>query len=333
MPDEIKLAHGGGGSLMNDLIRREILPLLGNDHLDALPDSARLDPPAGPLAFTTDSFVVDPLIFPGGDIGTLAVCGTVNDLAARGARPLALCLALIAEEGLPLTTLRTVMQSVGAAARQAHVQVVTGDTKVVPRGAAAGLFLTTAGIGLLPGRLDFTTDRIEPGDLLLINGPIAEHGIAVMSARPDAAFLTDIQSDAAPLADLVAAVIDRCGSAVKCMKDPTRGGLAASLNELALNVGFVLDEQALPIKASVRGACAILGLDPLTVANEGKMLFVVAPEAAPDALAALRDHPAGRDAAIIGHTDARAGLVRLRTTLGAERIVDLPYGEELPRIC
>jgi len=333
MPDEIKLAHGGGGSLMNDLIRREILPLLGNNHLDALPDCARLDAPAHPLAFTTDSFVVDPLIFPGGDIGRLAVCGTVNDLAARGARPLALCLAIIAEEGLPLDTLRTILKSLAAAARHAHVHIVTGDTKVVPRHAAASLFLTTAGIGSLHDQLDFTANRIHPGDLLLINGHLADHGIAVMSARPDAAFLTDLTSDVAPLADLVNAVIDRCNSAVKCMKDPTRGGLAACLNELALNVGFVLDEQALPIKPTVRGACDMLGLDPLTVANEGKMLFVVAPDAAPDALDTLRRHPLGRDAAIIGRVDKRAGLVRLRTTLGAERIVDMPYGEQLPRIC
>jgi len=331
--EQIKLAHGGGGTLMQELIRREIVPALESTSLRQLADSARLEVPGSTLAFTTDSFVVQPLFFPGGDIGKLAVCGTVNDLAARGAKPLALSLAMIIEEGLPLETLQKILHSVGESAQQAHVNVVTGDTKVVERGEAGEIFLTTSGIGLMRGDLDFAPDRIEPGDILIINGTIGDHGIAVMSVREGLQFETPIESDAAPLAEMVELVLDACGDAVKCLKDPTRGGLASNLNEMAQQVGFILEEEKLPVRTEVHGACDMLGLDFLTVANEGKMVFAVAPDAAEKALVTLRSHPLGRHAAVIGRADERTGLVRLNTHIGGQRILDTPYGEELPRIC
>lgn len=333
MTEEIKLAHGGGGTLMYDLIRQEILPVLQNESLSELADSARLETDSRLLAFTTDGFVVEPLMFPGGDIGRLAVCGTVNDLAARGARPLALSLGLIIEEGLAMETLRQVLQSVAQAARQGCVEVVTGDTKVVERRATGGLFITTSGIGEMREDIDFSPERIRPGDIVIINGFIGDHGISVMSVREGISFVTTVTSDVAPLYDMVAKVLDVCGPAVKCLKDPTRGGIAANLNEIARQVGLVLEEPKLPVRPEVQGACELLGLDVLTVANEGKMLFVVSPESAEEALTTLRSHPLGRHAAIIGWADEHKGLVRLKTTIGGERIVEIPYGQELPRIC
>ena len=333
MTDVIKLAHGGGGILMQELIKREIIPTLGAAGSSELADSARIDLPGTSLAFTTDSFVVWPLTFPGGDIGRLAICGTINDLAARGAKPLALSLSLIIEEGLPLDTLRKILTSAAQAANQARVQIVTGDTKVVEKGSANALFINTCGVGLMQKDLDFTFERIEVGDAVLINGPIGDHGIAVMSVREGISFTSSVKSDVAPLAEMVERVINGCGAAVKCMKDPTRGGLAANINEMAQKVGFVLDQQALPVRPEVEGACDLLGLDPLTVANEGKMIFVVAQDAAAQALEILQDHPLGAGAAIIGSADDKKGLVRMKTTIGGERIVDTPYGQELPRIC
>jgi len=333
MSEEIKLAHGGGGKLMNELIAETIVPALGGGQAAQLADSARLDIERGPLAFTTDSFVVQPLFFPGGDIGRLAVCGTVNDLAARGARPIALSLGLIIEEGLPLETLRRVLRSAAADAREAGVEVVTGDTKVVERGAGGELFVNTSGVGLMRPQLDFAPERIEPGDLLIINGPVGDHGIAVTSVREGLNFVSGVESDVAALNGLVDAVLDACAGAVKCMKDPTRGGVAANVNDMARKVGFVLQEDAIPVRPAVRGACEMLGLDPLTVANEGKMLFVVAPEKTDAALEALKNHPLGKDAAVIGRCDERARLVRMETAIGGTRIIDTPYGEELPRIC
>lgn len=333
LTDEIKLAHGGGGYLMHELIRQEIIPALGSDSLKELADSARIDPPNGPLAFTTDSFVVQPLIFPGGDIGRLCVCGTINDLAARGAKPLALSLALIIEESLPIKTLRQILNSVATAAEEAKVEVVTGDTKVVERGAANGLFITTSGIGRMRPNLDFSPERIEPDDVVIINGPLGDHGIAVMSVREGISFVSSVTSDVASLAELVEILLNACGPAVKCMKDPTRGGLAANLNEIARKVGLTLDEEKIPVRPQVRGACELLGLDVLTVANEGKMLFVVSPDKAKNALDTLRTHPLGKDAAIIGRADKNTGLVRMRTTIGGRRIIETPYGQELPRIC
>jgi hydrogenase expression/formation protein HypE len=333
MTDQIKLAHGGGGSLMQQLIRDEIISVLGNNTLDGLSDSAKIDVPAGSLAFTTDSFVVQPVIFPGGDIGKLAVCGTVNDLAARGAKPIALSLGLIIEEGFEIKKLHRILRSIAATAKQASVPIVTGDTKVVEFGAANEIFINTAGIGIMRDKLDFTHSRIAPGDVLIINGTIGDHGIAIMSVRKEINFSTPVKSDCAPLADMVAKVIDGCGDAVKCMKDPTRGGVAANVNEMAQKVGFILNEKAIPVLPAVRGACDILGFNVLTVANEGKMLFAVAPQAAQKALDILKKHPLGKNAAIIGVADDRAGLVRMKTAIGGERIVDMPYGQELPRIC
>jgi hydrogenase expression/formation protein HypE len=333
MNDTIKLAHGGGGTLMQQLIKQEFLPVLGNPRLNTLADSARLDLDSTSLAFTTDSFVVQPLIFPGGDIGKLAVCGTINDLAARGAKPIALSLALIMEDGLPLDTLRHVLHSIAQTAQEASVEIVTGDTKVVERGAVNGLFINTSGIGLIPAGLDFRTDRIESGDAIIISGSIGEHGTAVMSVREGIRFISPVTSDVAPLADMVGQTVNSCGDLVKCMKDPTRAGLAGAINEMAAKVGFLLDESAIPVLPTVRGACEILGLDVLTVANEGKMIFAVAPPAAKEVLRILRKHPYGSNAAVIGHADEKAGLVRMKTSIGGERIIDTPYGEELPRIC
>lgn len=333
MTDTIRLAHGGGGTLMQALIAEEIAPTVGEGALDIAADSARLDNPDAPLAFTTDSFVVQPLLFPGGDIGRLAVCGTVNDLAARGAEPIALSLSLILEEGLPMETLRTVLRSAAQTATEAGTQIVTGDTKVVERGGATGVYINTAGIGRLSTDMDFTADRIEPGDALIVNGPLGDHGIAVMSVREGIAFESAVRSDVAPLNTMVHQVLDACGDGVRCMKDPTRGGVAATVNEMARGVGFELDEATLPVRNAVRGACDLLGFDVLTIANEGKMLFVVSPDREGAALDALHNHPLGKDAAIIGRADDRIGSVRIATSIGGRRIVETPYGEELPRIC
>ncbi len=333
MTDEIKLAHGGGGVLMQELITREIIPTLGAEGISELADSAKIDLPGASLAFTTDSFVVFPLTFPGGDIGRIAICGTVNDLAARGAKPLALSLSLIIEEGFPLDDLRKILASTAQAADEADVKVVTGDTKVVEKGSANGLFINTSGVGLMRKDLDFTFERIVTGDAIIINGPIGDHGIAVMSVREGISFASSVKSDVAPLAEIVGQVIDGCGAAVKCLKDPTRGGLAANVNEMAQKVGIVLDQQAIPIRPEVEGACDLLGLDPLAVANEGKMIFAISADAALQALEILHGHPLGAGAAIIGYTDDKKGFVRMKTTIGGERIVETPYGEELPRIC
>ena len=318
---------------MGELIRDEIVARLDGGALGELGDSALLAVGEGAIAFTTDSFVVRPLAFPGGDIGRIAVCGTVNDLAARGARPIGLALAMIVEEGLEIDTLRRVLQSVAEAAKEAQVEVVTGDTKVVERGAANELFLTTSGVGVMPAGMDFGAERIEDGDVVLINGPIGDHGIAVMGARENLGFVAPVESDVAPLAGLVSEVLAGCGSAVKCMKDPTRGGLAANLNEMAQKVGFTLEEKRIPVRAAVHGACEMLGLDVLTVANEGKMVFVVAEDAVDKVLEIMRGHELGRGAAMIGKAGGKRGLVRIKTRIGGERVVDMPYGKELPRIC
>ena len=333
MTEQIKLAHGGGGSLMQQLIKEQIISVLGNNYLDGLSDSAKIDVQTCSLAFTTDSFVVKPVIFPGGDIGKLAVCGTVNDLAARGAKPIALSLALIIEEGFEIEKLRRILRSVATTAKEVSLPIVTGDTKVVEFGAANEIFINTTGIGIMRDNLDFTHSRIASGDVLIINGNIGDHGIAIMSVRKEINFSTPVRSDCAPLYDMVAKVIDGCGDAVKCMKDPTRGGVAANVNEMAQKVGFILDEKAIPVLPAVKGACDILGFNVLTVANEGKMLFAVAPHAAQKAVEILKSHPLGKNAAIIGLADDRPGLVRMKTTIGGQRIVEMPYGQELPRIC
>jgi hydrogenase expression/formation protein HypE len=287
------------------------------------------------LAFCTDSYVVDPLFFPGGDIGTLAVAGTVNDLAMGGARPLYLSCAVVIEEGFPLASLRRVVASMQRVAAQAGVSIVTGDTKVVGRGAADKLFINTAGIGVIPTGIDLSARHARPGDVLIVNGHLGDHGAAILVARNQLALEADIRSDCQPLAGLVAAMLAAC-PAIRCLRDPTRGGVATVLNEFATASGVTIriDEAALPIHESVRGACEILGLDPLYLANEGKLLAVVPPDAADAVLAAMRAHPAGADAAIIGEIREPAGSpVFMQTGFGGQRVVDMLVGEQLPRIC
>ena len=343
--DRILLAHGGGGELMRELILNDILPALGQAHSvggpPPLPDSAVLEVPGCPqsgrrLAFTTDSYVVKPLFFRGGDIGQLAVCGTVNDLAVVGARPIALSLGFIVEEGLLLADFRRAVKSVGRTAQAADVPVVTGDVKVVERGSADGLFINTAGIGIVAESVELDARRVEPGDRILVSGPIGNHGIAVLSAREGIGFETPVKSDVACLSELAQAVLRVGGRDVHWMRDPTRGGLAACLTELAQDarVEVTISECAIPIEAGVLAACALLGLDPLVVANEGKLLVVVAADAAAGVLSALWEHRLGTGARMIGRVTGRGHQrVVLETETGGHRLVEMPYGEELPRIC
>ncbi|MFE3181746.1 hydrogenase expression/formation protein HypE [Streptomyces violascens] len=330
----VLLGHGAGGRLTAELLESLVLPALGGPHTGPLEDAAVL--PGDPqLLLTTDSFVVSPLVFPGGDIGSLAVHGTVNDLAMRGALPVALTLAVIAEEGLPLAELSAVLASAGKAAHQVGVPVVTGDTKVVGRGAADRLFLNTTGIGRRIGGLNPSAARARPGDAVLLSGPIGLHGIAVLSTREGLGFEADIASDSAPLHRLVAALAP-FGVHIHALRDPTRGGLAASLNEIARDsaVSVTVAENLVPVPPAVASACDLLGLDPLVVANEGCMVAFVAPRVAEEALATLRSLPEGAEAVRIGEvTDGPAGRVLMRTLVGAHRVVDMPLGEQLPRIC
>lgn len=331
----IVLAHGGGGELMHDLIRTRVLPPISNETLAQLTDAAILPAGRGRLAFTTDAYVVSPLEFPGGDIGALAVAGTVNDLAVMGAAPLALSLSLILEEGLPLETLDRIMASIAETARRAGVEVVTGDTKVVERGRGDGLFITTAGVGWVPDTVSLHPSRIRPGDLILINGPIAEHGLAIMACRSGIGFDAALRSDTAPLNDLIATLL-HSGADVRFMRDATRGGLAGVLADISEQTGLSVEivEERIPIAPAARHAAELLGIDPLIVANEGKVVAVVRPRDGDRALEALRSHELGRQAACIGRvTDARPPLVELCTRVGGRRIVPRPYGEELPRIC
>ena len=333
--ERIVMAHGGGGELTRRLLEERVIPKLANDLLNPLTDSAVLDRPAGRICMTTDAFVVQPLEFPGGDIGRLAVCGTVNDLAVMGATPKALSLALVIEEGLPLSTFDRVIDSIAATAQEADVVIATGDTKVVERRGGDGMTITTAGLGEMRDGASLDAGRIEPGDVLIVNGGIAEHGLAVMSAREGLAFQTELRSDAAPLGGLVAAILDS-GVDVKFLRDPTRGGLAGVLADLAeeTNLTVEVDEQNIPITPVALHTAEMLGLDPLTVANEGKLVAVVAGADAERALAACRSHPLGASGAVIGRfTDAAPPLVELITRSGGRRMVTRPYGEELPRIC
>ena len=336
-PDErIVLAHGGGGELTRRLLAERVLPKLANDLLDPLTDAAVLARPGGRVCMTTDAFVVQPLEFPGGDIGRLAVCGTVNDLAVMGAVPIALSLALILEEGLPLAALDRIVASIAAAAAEAGVVVATGDTKVIEHGGSGGLTITTAGLGELADGVALSTGTIAPGDAILVTGRIAEHGLAVMSARQGLGLRTDLRSDVAPLGGLARAMLGT-GGAVKFLRDPTRGGLAGVLADLAeaTRLGVEIDEAAVPISPAARHAAELLGLDPLTVANEGKIVAVVAAADVEKVLAACRAHPLGAKAAAIGRIGPAADwpLVELITRAGGRRIVQRPYGEELPRIC
>lgn len=332
--ERITLAHGAGGKATRDLVEALFLEELRNDALEPLCDAA-LVAGAARLALTTDAYVVRPLVFPGGDIGELAVNGTVNDLAVSGASPLWLTAGFVIEEGFPVAELRRLATSMGRAARRAGVAVVAGDTKVVERGKADGLYVTTAGVGALPDGPGLGPERVRPGDRLLLSGTLADHGMAVMIARGDLELDADIASDTAPVHELAAA-LGGLGDGVRFMRDPTRGGLATALNELALtaDVCIALDENALPVRPAVAAACEILGIDPLYVANEGKLVAVVAPEAADDALARLRAIPLGADSVAVGEVRAApAGFVVLDTALGGTRIVDMLVGDPLPRIC
>ncbi len=334
--DTVQMAHGAGGRLTRNLIDTVFVPALRNDALEVLHDGALLDLPPGRIAFSTDSYVIDPVFFPGGDIGSLAVHGTVNDLAMCGARPLHLSAGFILEEGFPLADLRRIAMSMGQAAAAAGVCVVTGDTKVVDSGKADRIFINTAGIGIVPEGIEIAPTRAAPDDLVLVNGEIAVHGIAVMSVRQGLEFETEMVSDSASLHELVAAAIDVAGPHLHVLRDPTRGGVASALNEIAMAAGLSieLEERSIPINEAVRGACELLGFDPLYVANEGKCLAIVAPSHARAVLEAWRRHPLGRNAAIIGRVLAGPhGSLVLRTRIGARRIVDMLSGEQLPRIC
>jgi len=399
--DRILLAHGSGGELSHELVERLFLRYFDNLILAHLDDSAVVEvgggmqeargkkqeaefvrpascilhpascilhpDPDARLAFTTDSYVVSPIFFPGGDIGKLAVCGTVNDLAMSGATPFYLSAGFILEEGLELADLERVVASMAATAQVAGVQIVTGDTKVVDRGKADRLFINTAGIGVVPVGVEISGDQVRPGDVIILSGTIGDHGMTIMSQREGLRFDSPLESDCAPLNGLVAAMLDALpspfppriggdregaggprgglppqswggqrGAAIHCLRDPTRGGLATALNEVAgkSGVGIEIEEQAVPVRDAVRAACELLGLDPLYVANEGKLVAFVAPEVADEVLAAVRAHEYGREAAIIGRVTAEhAGRVVLRTALGARRILDMLVGEQLPRIC
>ncbi len=337
---KVTLAHGGGGKAMRDLVDQVFVRVFDNPELALLDDQARLplDDLASHgdrLAFTTDSHVVDPLFFPGGDIGKLAVCGTVNDLAVGGARPLYLSCGVIIEEGVAIDTLRAIAASMAAAAQQARVAIVTGDTKVVEKGACDKVFINTAGIGVIRQGLELSAKLAQPGDKVLVNGLLGDHGAAILHARGDLALQTAIESDCAPLDDLIDALLAACPE-VRFLRDATRGGVATVLNELAKAsaTGVELDEAALPIREEVKGFCELLGLDPLYLANEGKIVCVVAEAGVERALAALQAHPLGRRAAVIGTMAAsRPGRVAMRTVFGGRRIVDMLSGEQLPRIC
>lgn len=338
MEDQVLLAHGSGGVLSHELIRDVFARHFANRFLDDLGDSAVVDAlPPGRLAMTTDSYVVQPLFFPGGNIGDLAVCGTVNDLAVAGAEPLYLTAGFILEEGLPLETLERVVVSMAATARAAGVHIVTGDTKVVDHGAADGMFINTAGVGVVPPGVELGPAQLQPGDVVLVNGTVGDHGLAVMLQREEMAFSSALQSDTAPLNGLIAALLDAVPGKVRCMRDATRGGLATVLNEwceAAPGVGIEIEEPAIPVREAVRAACEFLGFDPLYVANEGKVIIAVAADAADVALATLRAHPLGREAALIGHVTAEhAGRVVVRTPYGSQRIVQMLTGAQLPRIC
>ncbi len=333
--ETVLLGHGSGGKLSADLLRSIFLPALTNPVLERMDDQAVVEVAGIRVAFTTDSFVVNPLFFPGGDIGSLAVHGTVNDLAMGGARPLFLSAAFIIEEGLPMETLRRVVASMQSAAVAAGVQVVTGDTKVVEKGGADGLFINTSGIGVLPDGRSLSADQARPGDCVIISGSIGDHGIAVMAQREGLEFETTIASDSAPLNTLVESMLSATTD-IRCMRDPTRGGVSSTCNEIAARsgVGIELIERNLPVKEEVRGACEMLGLDPLYVANEGKLVAIVAPEVAEDLVAVMRGHPLGCEAQIIGRvTHDNRGLVIMRTNVGTARIVDMLSGDQLPRIC
>lgn len=331
----IQMDHGAGGRASHDLVAKTFMPALANPILKELNDSALLNFQDVRLAMSTDSYVVDPIFFPGGDIGSLAVHGTVNDLAMRGAQPCYLSVGFILEEGLEITDLEKLLTSMAEAAREAGVQVVAADTKVVERGKADRIFINTAGVGIIAPGVDIAGQNAKPGDFVLINGPVGDHGIAVLSTREGLSFQTEIQSDSAPLNKLVSDMLEVSRN-IHVLRDPTRGGVATALNEVANQsaVGIELEESSLPVRPEVNAACEMLGLDPLYVANEGKVLVMVAPEDADQVLDKMRQHPLGGDSCIIGRVvSEHPGRVVLHTGIGGRRIVDMLSGEQLPRIC
>ncbi|MBA7478785.1 Carbamoyl dehydratase HypE [subsurface metagenome] len=334
MKDKILLAHGSGGKLAHELVEKSFVKAFANSFLAKLDDSAVMDF-SGRLAFTTDSYVVSPIFFPGGDIGKLAVYGTVNDLAMSGAKPLYLSLAFIIEEGLPQAELNEIVDSVQKAAQGAGVEIVTGDTKVVHRGSADKLFINTAGVGIIPEGVNISGSKARPGDRVILSGTIGDHGIAVLSQREELSFSTQLLSDCAPLGDLVAEML-AASSDIHCLRDPTRGGLATTLNELAKQsrVSIRIEEEKIPVREEVLAACEMLGFDPLYVANEGKLVAIVPAKDVDRILKAMRENHYGTSAAIIGEVKAEhPGRVVMKTCLGASRIVDMLVGDLLPRIC
>jgi hydrogenase expression/formation protein HypE len=334
-PEQIVLGHGSGGKLTAQLIDTVFLPAFSNPLLNKLNDQAVLQVNSSRLAFTTDSFVVTPIFFPGGDIGRLAVNGTVNDLAMCGARPLYLSAAFILEEGLPTQDLRRVVQSMSEAAADAGVQLVTGDTKVVNRGKGDKIFITTTGIGIVEKPVAISAENARPGDKIIVSGYIGDHGMAILSQRENLEFEGVIESDCAALHRLVADMLE-VTTEIHCLRDATRGGVATVLNEIAAHskIGMLLRETEIPVRDTVRGACEILGLDPMYVANEGKLVAVVAAEVAERVVARMRQNPLGRDARIVGEvTNGRHGMVLMKTEIGGTRVLDTLFGEQLPRIC
>lgn len=331
----VLLAHGGGGKLMHQLIEKMFKAAFNSGELNKGHDSAVMKISQDRIAFTTDSYVVNPLFFPGGDIGKLAVNGTVNDLAMSGACPKYLSLSFILEEGLPLETLWRVVQSIRQAAGEAKVEIVTGDTKVVDRGKGDGIFINTSGIGVLEHELTIAPQNVRTGDVILLNGDLARHGMAIMAVREGLEFESSIESDCAPLADLVGALLNG-GVEVHCLRDLTRGGLASALNEIAetSKQSIFIDESLIPVREDVASACEILGLDPLYVANEGRLIAFVRPADQDNALRIMRGHPLGRDARVVGQVDNKASVpVMIKSKIGARRILDMLSGEQLPRIC
>jgi len=333
--DRILLEHGGGGLLSHELITEVFLPLLKNPCLERLEDSAILHVGDQMLCFTTDSYVVDPIFFPGGDIGSLAVHGTVNDLSVCGGKPLVMSAGFILEEGFPMEDLRRITLSMAEAAKRAGVPIVTGDTKVVARGAADGLFINTSGIGLIEYPAPLSVKSIQPGDVVIVSGSIGDHGASVLSKRRELGVISEIRSDSAPLNGLIGAILEASPN-VHCMRDPTRGGLGAILAEIANQSGCLIElrEKDVPVREEVRGICEILGFDPLFLANEGKVALFCTPEDAGQVLEVMKRHEYGREAAVIGAVGERGrGRLILRTSIGGSREVDLPVGELVPRIC
>ncbi|MBU0481396.1 MAG: hydrogenase expression/formation protein HypE [Proteobacteria bacterium] len=333
--DTVQLAHGSGGKLSAELVEKLFLPRFANRALNRLEDQAVLDNPGGRLAFSTDTFVVDPLFFPGGNIGDLAINGTVNDICMCGAQPIALSAGFILEEGLPFDILHRILLAMEKAAAEAGVKIVTGDTKVVPRGGCDKIFINTSGIGVLPEDVAMSATGILPGDRIILSGTVADHGMAVMTCREGLSFQSEIESDTAPLNGLVEQML-KVSRKIRAMRDPTRGGLATTLNEFAASSGrgIVIQQSLVPVRGSVQGACEILGIDPFNVANEGKLVAVVPPEIAGEMVDAMKKHPLGKDAVIIGEVTAdHPGVVALKTGLGVKQVLDMPVGEQLPRIC